>query len=191
MAFIKNNLQRIGGVANKGAYVYYAGTDTKATVEASGYFNNAASLLAVGDKIMILADTYTMNVAVLTNDGTTVTTSQRIAQAFRLPDASSKAADAAVTRFVAPFAGTITKVRAVLNAALAAADGTVTTAINGTGVTGGVVTLTQAASAAGSQFSASPSALNTVAAGDVITLTVGGGSTATATAGLQIEILPT
>lgn len=94
---------------------------------------------------------------------------------------SSKASDAEIFRWVAPVAGTVTALKCVLNAALATADGTVTFKINSTGITSGVVTLTNAASAAGSVFSATPSAANTFAAGDVISATVSGGSTATAT----------
>ena len=101
---------------------------------------------------------------------------------------SSKASDAAVARFVAPVAGTITLVQTVLNAALATGDATFTTAIAGTAVTGGVVTATQSGSAAGDVDSATPTALNTVAVGNLITVTGGGSSTATATANIQVLI---
>ena len=101
---------------------------------------------------------------------------------------SSKASDAAVARFVAPVAGTITLVQTVLNAALATGDATFTTAIAGTAVTGGVVTATQSGSAAGDVDSATPTALNTVAVGNLITVTGGGSSTATATANVQVLI---
>lgn len=101
---------------------------------------------------------------------------------------SSKASDAAVARFVAPVAGTITLVQTVLNAALATGDATFTTAIGGTGVTNGVVTATQSGSAAGDVDSATPTALNTVAVGDLITVAGGGASTATATANVQVLI---
>lgn len=103
---------------------------------------------------------------------------------------STKAADAAVLRFVSPVAGVITKIQSVMNAALAAADATLTAAINGTAVTTGVLTLTQAGSAAADVDVCTPTALNTVAVGDVITITGGGGSTATATASVSLLILP-
>lgn len=104
---------------------------------------------------------------------------------------SSKGADAAVAYFVAPHAGTIALIQTVLAAALATGNATVTVAINGTPVTTGVVTATQAASAAGSRFAATPTALNIVAAGDLITATVGGASTATATLGVQLYLAKT
>ncbi len=94
---------------------------------------------------------------------------------------SSKASDAEVFRWVADRAGTLTAIRTVLNAALATADATVQAKINGTNVTSGLVTITQAGSAAGDVDSATPSAANTFVAGDVVSLTVAGGSTATGT----------
>ena len=94
---------------------------------------------------------------------------------------STKASDAAVGYAIAPMGYKVLTVYAVLNGALATADGTATFAINGTNITNGAITLTNAGSAAGVKYSASPTALNTGAAGDVIRVTIGGGSTATAT----------
>lgn len=103
---------------------------------------------------------------------------------------STKAADAAVLRFVSPVAGVITKIQSVMNAALATGDATLTAAINGTDITTGVLTLTQSGSAAGDVDVCTPTALNTVAVGDVVTLTGGGASTATATANVSLLIVP-
>jgi hypothetical protein len=103
---------------------------------------------------------------------------------------SNKATDAAVLRWVAPMAGTIAKSFTVLNAALATGDATLTLAINGTAVTGGVLTVTQSGSAAGDVDSASPTAAATFAAGDVITVTGGGASTATSTSTVVLLITP-
>lgn len=101
---------------------------------------------------------------------------------------STKAADAAVARLVVPVAGKLTAIRSVSNAALATGNATLTAAINGTAVTGGVVTIAQSGSAAGDVDSAAPTAANAVVPGDIITITGGGASTATATANLVIEI---
>ena len=84
----------------------------------------------------------------------------------------------------------VSTVYAVLNGALATADGTATFAINGANITTGVVTLTNAGSAAGVKYSATPTALNTGVAGDVIRVTVGGGSTATGTANFYAVLVP-
>lgn len=104
---------------------------------------------------------------------------------------SSKASDAEVFRWVATRAGTVTSFRTVLNAALATGDGTVQLKINGSNVgstTTGLATLTQAASAAGDRAAATPLTTNlTFVAGDLISVTVGGASTATATFNCAVE----
>jgi len=76
---------------------------------------------------------------------------------------------------VAPFAGTISKIWTITDGAVGTADITVTASINGVAVTNGVVTIATAASAAGDVDSATPTAANTVAAGDKISLAVAGG----------------
>jgi hypothetical protein len=103
---------------------------------------------------------------------------------------STKAADNGVIRWVSPVAGAIATINSVLNAALATADATITAAIGATPVTGGVLTITNASSAAGDVDSCTPSAANVVAVNDVVTLTVGGGSTGTGTASLTMLITP-
>ncbi len=95
---------------------------------------------------------------------------------------------AEVYRWRAPFKGKIVGASAILNGALTTGDGSVTLAIAGTGVTDGVITLTQSGSAAGSKFTATPSALNTFNAGDTITATVGGSNDAAVTANLDVLI---
>jgi len=98
------------------------------------------------------------------------------------------AANAAVYRFVAPSPGTITQLRSVLGAALAAGDATLTAKINGVAVTSGVITIANVGSAAGVVDSATPSAANAIAVGDVVSLTVGGANTAAAGADVIVEI---
>ena len=99
-----------------------------------------------------------------------------------------RGASAAVYRLVAPVAGEVAKIWTVLGDALATGHAVVTGAINGTPITSGAVTITQAGSAAGDVDSATPSAAKTVAAGDVITLTVSGTNTANVSAEATILI---
>jgi hypothetical protein len=102
---------------------------------------------------------------------------------------SSKASDGEVMRWVAPFACRLVKFYTVLNGALATAYATVQAkkgASNIGSTTTGLVTITQAASAAGDVDSASPLLTNVdLAAGDILSFTVAGGSTATATLNLS------
>jgi len=79
---------------------------------------------------------------------------------------------------IAPHAGTIDKIYTVIDAAITDADITVTASIAGTPVTDGVVTITQAGSAAGDIDSVSPTAAKTITAGAAIKLVVAGGTTA-------------
>lgn len=93
-----------------------------------------------------------------------------------------------VYRFVSPVAGTITKLTSVLEGALTVGDATITASIGGTAVTGGALTIAQAGSAAGDIDTASPTAANTVTAGQAVALTVAGTNTATSSAMVMVEI---
>lgn len=75
--------------------------------------------------------------------------------------------------------GEIVEIRTVLNGAIATANAVLTAKIGGTAVTGGVVTIATASSAAGDVDTASPTALNKVVEGDAIEIETNGGSTNT------------
>jgi hypothetical protein len=107
------------------------------------------------------------------------------------PAVSLVGASAAVVRWVSPVAGNIDKIHTVIDGALTTGDATITAAIGGVAVTNGVVTITQAGSAAGDKDSATPSAAKTVAVGDLVTFTVGGTNDAAKNAAISILITPT
>lgn len=95
--------------------------------------------------------------------------------------ASVPAVVAAATNNVslsAPFPGRVVQVGVNINQAVATADATCTTDVNGTAMTGGVITVTSAASAKGNSFTATPSALNTVNENDGIGFVFTGSGTA-------------
>ncbi len=81
----------------------------------------------------------------------------------------------AVYYVVCPHAGDIVKMWSVIDGAVSTADVTITAAIGATPVTNGVITIATAASGAGDVDSATPSAANTVTAGQAVNLTVTGG----------------
>lgn len=87
---------------------------------------------------------------------------------------------AAYTR--APVRGKIVKVWSISGDAITVADCTVTTAINGTEITGGAITVANASSAAGDYDEATPTGANYVNEGDVISFTPAG-ATGTAVTG--------
>ncbi len=73
MAYAASGLARIGGDSN-GSLWMYTSADAIATVNTSGYFNDAANMLAVRD-LIIVCDTNvpsTNFVNVLSNTGTVV-----------------------------------------------------------------------------------------------------------------------
>ncbi len=73
MAYAASGLARLGG-ANGFSLWHYKTADAKAAVDTSGYFNDAANMLNVGD-VVISYDTATPTVTlmvVLSNDGAAV-----------------------------------------------------------------------------------------------------------------------
>ena len=73
MAYSASGLSRLAGASNINLWAYTT-TDTIATVNTEGYFNDAANMLAVRDVILV-ADTNTPTtnfVTVLSNTGTVV-----------------------------------------------------------------------------------------------------------------------
>ncbi|MDQ2084700.1 hypothetical protein RA307_31350 [Xanthobacteraceae bacterium Astr-EGSB] len=93
-----------------------------------------------------------------------------------------------VYRQLSIHAGRIVKIWSVTEGVLTTGDATLTAKINGVAVTDGVVTITQAGSAAGDKDSATPSAANVVAVGDDLSLTVGGTNATATVANALFEI---
>lgn len=73
MAYSASGLSRMAGGGGHSLW-FYDSTDAMTAVRASGYFNDAASMLNVGDAIFVLdSDAPTMSVAVvLSNTGSVV-----------------------------------------------------------------------------------------------------------------------
>jgi len=92
------------------------------------------------------------------------------------------------TFIVSPYAGTITKIYSVIDGAIATADASLTFEIAGTPVTGGTITVAITGSAAGSVDSATPSAANSVIAGQAIEIITDGASTNTVKATVSFII---
>lgn len=88
---------------------------------------------------------------------------------------------------VVPFAGDITKIYSVLDQAIAGGDVLLTPKIDGTVITNGDITITQSGSAGGDVDSSTPSAANTLTAGQALEVVCDGGtSTADAHAHLTV-----
>lgn len=89
---------------------------------------------------------------------------------------------------VAPIAGTITAAYSVIDGAIATADTTLQLKIGGTNVTNGSITIAYSGSAAGDVDSCTPTAANTVSAGQAIEV-ASDGATTTSGAHAQLSIL--
>ena len=77
-------------------------------------------------------------------------------------------------RVPCPFTGRVAQVYSVIEGALTTGDATLTSKINASAITGGVLTITQSGSAAGDVDEAVPTAANLVSEGDSLAVTVGG-----------------
>lgn len=95
---------------------------------------------------------------------------------------------AGVYRQLSIYAGRVVKIWSVIEGVLTTADATLTAKINGVAITTGVITITQAGSAAGDIDTAVPTAANIVAVGDELSLTVGGGNATASVANALFEI---
>jgi hypothetical protein len=114
-----------------------------------------------------------------------------IVQWVSLPRLNVVGASANVYRYVHPTgapSATLTRIMSALTGALTTGNATITAAINGVAVTNGLVTITQAASAAGDLDSATPTAANVIAAGQVLSFTIGGTNDAAVFADLTFEL---
>lgn len=92
---------------------------------------------------------------------------------------------------VIPYTGTVTNVYTVIDRALTTADETLTLQNNaGSGMTGGVITITQSGSAEGDIDSVTPTANNTFTAGQKMRIVIGGenGAAARATVTIVVQI---
>ena len=82
---------------------------------------------------------------------------------------------AAASAFIpSPVRGDIVKLKVTRYATIAGTDNVITTKINGTAVTGGAITMATASDAAGDTDEVTPTALNSVEAGDRIEFASGG-----------------
>ena len=165
-------------IAGSGASNPVAGTDNTLGYAIGSYYQNTTS----GD--VFLCTSASTGAAVWAPVGP----NKVVLNYTSLPTIGSGAATA---YFVAPFKFQVLLVQAVLNGALASANGTLTFSIGSTAITGGAITLTQAGSAAGSVFSATPSALNTGAAGAMIKGVISGGDTSASTCNINVLLAQT
>lgn len=89
---------------------------------------------------------------------------------------------------VIPYAGVISKAWSVIDGAITGSDTTLTLEIANVAVTNGVITITQSGSAAGDVDSCTPTAANTLTAGQALEIVCNGGASNDIRCTLTIEI---
>lgn len=102
----------------------------------------------------------------------------------RLTDLST----ASDTYVVVPVGGKVAKIYTVIENAITTADANLTFRINATLITSSAIVVTQVGSAAGDVDNSTPSALNTVVAGDKLKVTTDGASDTTCAVNLTFLI---
>ena len=202
MAFSKTNFSPIGSNAKRGVapqHFSYKTTDSLATVDTSGYFNDLTTMLEVGDVIHVevvdsVAATTSVSATgtliVASNASSVVDTYNAINNKINLTVTMADVSTAGSVWVVAPVACTFDGLYSVINGAIATADAAITTEIGGTAVTGGSLTIANSGSAAGDVDSATPTALNTLAAGQALEIITDGASTNTVIATFTVELTP-
>lgn len=167
----------------------YNSTDAFAPVAASAYFNDALLVVKTGDRLIcnVGEDSITNSFGgTFRNDGTNVYVDWDRTYFFQTQMADVSAASTAYIG-QAP-AGIITQVYGVLWSAVTVASSIVTFSIGSTAITGGNFTVTTAG-VAGQLYTATPTALNTTSAGNVVKAVSDGGSTTTAIMTLGYKII--
>jgi hypothetical protein len=204
MAFAQLNFNPAGGQSKSGAapqLFTYRTTDSVATCDTSGYFNAVTSLLNVGDIIDVqVVDSVTTPAAVSgngrlivqSNSAGVVDTYNSLARdKIYLTVTMADISAASSVWVVAPVACTFTKAWGVLNAAITGADAVLTSEIGGTLVTSGGVTVANSGSAAGTVFTITPTAANTLTAGQALEIITDGASSTTSIVTFTVEFTPT
>jgi hypothetical protein len=203
MAFDKKQLLLVEDKLDSSVWVYDT-ADTVATVIAAGYITSGDSTcfgMKVGDtvRIRVWSDVTTKaSLSSQTSHRVTVVGSSTTAlgaadnyptEIFQASHLSANGADAATVAWVMPWAYRVKKINSVLiGGALATGDFVLTASIGGTGITNGVVTVTQSGSAAFDLDSATPTALNTGAAGDYVKIVGSGTSTGNRFVDVTMEV---
>lgn len=192
MAFDSSELVQVADGNAHAFYIYKEDTDVRATVMASGYFNNLddSILLRADDLIFVVGDEGGYILRVDTIDGTTgvVTTDlggAPIHLATRFTDIGSTGSE----WLVAPCDGIISRMW-VITHATPGADTVIGLELANVDVTGCQVTVTATGGSAGAVFTGLATAANVVSEGDAIEIDTDAANTAADDATVIVEIIP-
>lgn len=202
MSFVQANFNPVGGQSRRGkapvVYTYWT-TDSIATCDTSGYFDDVANMLSVGDVIdVVVVDSVTAPTAVTatgrliikSNASGVVDTYDGMQPDVVLTAYIADVSTAGQIYVVSPVAGAVKKIYTALNGAIGTADAVITPKIGGNAITNGAITIAYSGSAAGDVDSSTPTAANTVTAGQAIEIETDGASSNTIAVMVTIVITP-
>ncbi len=171
----------------------YSSPDLKATINTATYFNNVAPYsLKEGDIIIVTNDDDgTIRSTILVVSDVTsgaVTTVQAEQDKVYFTGIITDISTSGSYFVVCPVAGTISKIHSVIDGTIATANAALSFEIGGVAVTDGGITVAYSGSAAGDVDTATPTAANTVTAGQAIEMITNGASTNTIACKVTFEI---
>ena len=192
MAYTGGNLALVSSVNGTGVYIYKSDSDTRATVAASGYFNNTDDdlNLAADDLIFVVGDEGHYALRVDTVAAGVVTTESGMGETQWLSAQLADVSAASSVYIAAPCDGKIGRFKTILQGAITTADAAVKLQIGGTDVTGASVTVANSGSAAGDVDEATATAANAVTEGQAVEIESDGGSSTTAILVAMVEFIP-
>lgn len=193
MAYTAGNLVLLSYGNGFAEYFYDAGSDTLATVMASGYFNNSDDNLnlSADDQIKVKAADGFQTLRVDTVSAAGVVTTEMGAGESQWVTALMADVSSAGSIFIAaPFDGEIRRFKTILQGAISVADAAVGIEIGGTDVTGCQLTIANASSAAGDVDEGEATAANAVTEGQAVEIDSDGGSTTAAGLLCMVEFVP-
>lgn len=175
-------------------YYYDGGSDRLATITASGYFNNTDDALNLGADDMIMAkgaDGFQLLRVDAVNGSTgAVDTEMGVGESQWVSALIADVSTAGSVFIAVPFDGFIRRFKTVLQGAISGADAAVGLELGGTDVTGGQVTIANAASAAGDVDQTVATAANAVSAGQAVEIDTDGASTGAVGCLCLVEFVP-
>jgi hypothetical protein len=177
-----------GSVQVRGQGAWEAGAAFNAGVELTADANGKAVAATPGDYVLAVSSEAS------SGDGHIVAVeiqpSTPLSPTYLQLDIADGSLDATYY-LVAPFAGTITKLRSVIDGVVSTADITITPNIGATPITNGLITISLAGTVAGDVDVATPTAANAVTAGQAINFVVaGGGAGGAPRIHLVVELTP-
>jgi hypothetical protein len=192
MSFNQNNFRSYALTSSNypQTYLYNSGADGFTTVAASQYFNALLSQVQTGDKILVQTASPTLGVSfsgTFRNDNTNVYVDWDRTLRFSVVLANISGGSSSTAYFDLPPLGIITEVYGVQWNAVTVASAHITFAIGGTNITGAALTV-PTTGAAGSSYTAVPTALNVTTGANSVSVSSDGGSTTSCslTAGFKI-----